>query len=172
MMEFPYLSKCFRTPNQIGRLGQLQEWLEDKDDPKEKHRHVSHLWGCILARRLRGTALDLLRPLKSLGFAATAAGWRWAVITSAQLDGDHAFFMLSNQLRLSACRRTCLTPIRRSRLTATSCGGIVEMLLQSHAGLSVLPARRRRAVGLFAACVSRRFEVDIEWHNGRLKLHA
>ena len=33
------------TPNQIGRLGQLQEWSEDKDDPDVKHRHVSHLWG-------------------------------------------------------------------------------------------------------------------------------
>jgi len=33
------------APNQIGRLGQLQEWLEDKDNPKNHHRHISHLWG-------------------------------------------------------------------------------------------------------------------------------
>ena len=33
------------APNQIGQHGQLQEWLEDKDDPKNTHRHVSHLWG-------------------------------------------------------------------------------------------------------------------------------
>ena len=33
------------APNQIGQHGQLQEWLEDEDDPKDKHRHVSHLWG-------------------------------------------------------------------------------------------------------------------------------
>ncbi|MCK5465197.1 MAG: glycoside hydrolase family 95 protein, partial [Bacteroidales bacterium] len=33
------------APNQIGRLGQLQEWMEDVDDPENKHRHVSHLWG-------------------------------------------------------------------------------------------------------------------------------
>ena len=32
------------APNQIGKHGQLQEWLEDKDDPKNTHRHVSHLW--------------------------------------------------------------------------------------------------------------------------------
>ncbi|MCP6440809.1 hypothetical protein NL474_30650, partial [Klebsiella pneumoniae] len=32
-------------PNQIGRFGQLQEWLEDIDDTTNKHRHVSHLWG-------------------------------------------------------------------------------------------------------------------------------
>ena len=33
------------APNQIGQYGQLQEWLEDVDDPANKHRHVSHLWG-------------------------------------------------------------------------------------------------------------------------------
>ncbi|RYG04444.1 MAG: glycoside hydrolase family 95 protein, partial [Chitinophagaceae bacterium] len=33
------------APNHIGRFGQLQEWLEDKDDTTNKHRHVSHLWG-------------------------------------------------------------------------------------------------------------------------------
>ncbi|MBN1581761.1 MAG: glycoside hydrolase family 95 protein, partial [Anaerolineae bacterium] len=33
------------APNQIGQHGQLQEWLTDKDDPENKHRHVSHLWG-------------------------------------------------------------------------------------------------------------------------------
>ena len=32
-------------PNQIGRLGQLQEWMEDVDDPENKHRHPSHLFG-------------------------------------------------------------------------------------------------------------------------------
>jgi len=33
------------APNTIGRYGQLQEWLQDKDDTANKHRHVSHLWG-------------------------------------------------------------------------------------------------------------------------------
>ncbi|MBI5395065.1 MAG: glycoside hydrolase family 95 protein, partial [Verrucomicrobia bacterium] len=33
------------APNLVGRHGQLQEWLEDKDDPKNQHRHLSHLWG-------------------------------------------------------------------------------------------------------------------------------
>src|SRR5690606_21182307 len=32
------------APDQIGKYGQLQEWLEDIDDPENKHRHVSHLW--------------------------------------------------------------------------------------------------------------------------------
>ena len=32
-------------PMQIGRYGQLQEWLIDADDPKDEHRHISHLYG-------------------------------------------------------------------------------------------------------------------------------
>jgi alpha-L-fucosidase 2 len=36
------------APNQIGQYGQLQEWLEDKDDPKNQHRHVSHLMGTLV----------------------------------------------------------------------------------------------------------------------------
>ena len=30
---------------QVGQHGQLQEWLQDWDDPNDKHRHVSHLYG-------------------------------------------------------------------------------------------------------------------------------
>ncbi|MBP5713045.1 MAG: glycoside hydrolase family 95 protein, partial [Prevotella sp.] len=32
-------------PMQIGKYGQLQEWLIDADDPKDEHRHISHLYG-------------------------------------------------------------------------------------------------------------------------------
>ena len=32
-------------PMQIGKYGQLQEWIEDWDRPEDKHRHISHLYG-------------------------------------------------------------------------------------------------------------------------------
>lgn len=32
-------------PTLIGRHGQIQEWLQDIDDPRNKHRHISHLYG-------------------------------------------------------------------------------------------------------------------------------
>ena len=31
-------------PMQIGRYGQLQEWLIDADNPRDEHRHISHLY--------------------------------------------------------------------------------------------------------------------------------
>lgn len=32
------------APMQIGKWGQLQEWIKDWDDPQDNHRHVSHLY--------------------------------------------------------------------------------------------------------------------------------
>ena len=37
---------------QIGRWGQLQEWMEDIDDPKNQHRHVSHLFAVHPGRQI------------------------------------------------------------------------------------------------------------------------
>ena len=56
------------APHQIGRHGQLQEWMEDVDDPKNQHRHVSHLWGVY-----PGSEITPLRHAGSLqGRAAIA----------------------------------------------------------------------------------------------------
>ncbi len=47
------------APNQIGQHGQLQEWLEDKDDVNNKHRHVSHLWGLHPGNEINANTPDL-----------------------------------------------------------------------------------------------------------------
>src|SRR5262249_31806019 len=47
------------APNQIGQYGQLQEWLEDVDDPNNRHRHVSHLWGLFPGSEISPDAPDL-----------------------------------------------------------------------------------------------------------------
>ena len=49
------------APNQIGQHGQLQEWLEDKDDPKNTHRHVSHLWAVYPGDDITWRDKELLR---------------------------------------------------------------------------------------------------------------
>ena len=36
----------------IGKWGQLQEWMEDIDDPKDHHRHLSHLVGLYPGRQI------------------------------------------------------------------------------------------------------------------------
>ena len=90
------------APLQIGRYGQLQEWMEDKDDPKNQHRHVSHLWAVYPGDLITpyGTP-DLFKAARqSLIFRGDAAtGWSmgWKINLWARfLDGDHAYKILQN----------------------------------------------------------------------------
>ena len=44
----------------IGRWGQLQEWMEDRDDPADQHRHVSHLFAVYPGRQISPVATPAL----------------------------------------------------------------------------------------------------------------
>jgi alpha-L-fucosidase 2 len=96
------------APNQIGRYGQLQEWLEDKDDPKNQHRHVSHLWGLYPGGEITplGTPELYAAAKKSLEFRGDGAtGWSmgWKVNLWARFwDGEHAYRILQNLIQPAA----------------------------------------------------------------------
>ncbi|MDP0500830.1 MAG: glycoside hydrolase family 88 protein [Verrucomicrobiota bacterium JB022] len=91
------------APNMIGRYGQLQEWLEDVDDPDNEHRHVSHLWGVFPGQDITWDEPEMMQAAKQSllyrgnGGTGWALGWKislWARF----LDGPHAHQILMNQL--------------------------------------------------------------------------
>ncbi len=184
------------APNLIGQYGQLQEWLEDKDDPKNEHRHVSHLWGLHPGNEIHPITTPELAEackvtLSQRGDGGTGWSRAWKINFWARLlDGDHAFLLLKN---LMVPSRTTETNMRDmgglyanlfdshppfqidGNFGATS--GITEMLLQSHLRdekgnfyLDILPALPSALTAGRVTGLKGRggFEVSISWDENKL----
>ena len=88
------------APNQIGKHGQLQEWLQDVDDTSNRHRHVSHLWAVYPGNEINWeTNSEMMKAARqSLLYRGDAAtGWSlgWKINFWARFkDGDHAFKLI------------------------------------------------------------------------------
>src|SRR5574344_144624 len=177
-------------PMKIGKYGQLQEWKDDWDNPSDKHRHVSHLYGLFPSSQISPYSSPKLASaakttLIERGDASTGWSMGWKINLWARLlDGNHAYKLITDQL-------TLVDPINSGDNGGTypnffdahppfqidgnfGCtSGITEMLMQSYDGniflMPAVPDAWKAEGSISGLKAYGGFEVSYTWKDGEVQ---
>ena len=168
------------SPIKIGKWGQMQEWKEDIDDPKNRHRHINHLFAIFPGRQVSPVTTPELAAAATKSIAGrgdSGPGWStaWKVGILARLFDAEGTYKKVHQLATDTYDNMFGAHRVGGPFQIDSNGGgssaIPEMILQSHMGfLHLLPALPSKwPKGSFEGLRARGgYICDIFWKDAKL----